>query len=142
MEKKTQHCAPTPNGPFHCYARGPDPRCQGVLSGRVVVLCSSYRRTRTHNQPVGLPLLHQRSFLERSLWSSIADRTIGIRLHCNFTVALPDVAGTASNPRGYTFSINRFSFRLNILCNTSSITTKPHVNLLAQEHLDLSQAIP
>jgi hypothetical protein len=102
VEKKTQHCAPTPNGPFHCYARGPDPRCQGVLSRRVVVLCSSCRRTRTHNHPVGLPLLHQRSFLERSLWSSIADRTIGIRLHCNFTVALPDVAGTAVSRLNYT----------------------------------------
>jgi len=71
-----KHCAPAPNGLFHRIAPRPDPRCWGVLFDRVVVLSSSLRHTRTHNLPIGLPLLPQKSSPEGSFWSSIADRTL------------------------------------------------------------------
>ena len=90
-------CAPAPNGLFHSIAPRPDPRCWGVLFDRVVVLSSSFRRTRTHNLPIGLPLLPQKSSPNGSFWSSIADRTLVSNFTAIFTVALLDVASAANS---------------------------------------------
>jgi len=104
--KFSRSCTPTRNGPFHRKARGPDPASGFAVQkvGCLVFILSSHEDP----LPTGwFTALHRRSFPEGSLQSSIADRTIGIGLHSNFTVALPDVAGTASNPPADPFSNHR-----------------------------------
>ena len=76
--------------------------------------------------------LHRRSFPEGSLQSSIADRTIGIGLHSNFTVALPDVAGTASYPLVDPFSNHRIIPSLKQMSVHKATPQSPH--LLDEEH--------
>jgi len=85
---------------------------KGLFSASITECQQSYtqafifsRRTRTHLPTGWFTALHRRSFPEGSLQSSIADRTIGIRLHSNFTVALPDVAASLPAALGDTCSV-------------------------------------
>ena len=87
-------CALIPNGLVHCFLEG--------LTLGIRAYCRAGWLSRFHPEvdrgPIvqpGFPLLHRNSLPEGSSQSSIADRIIGIRRHCNFTVAQADVARTA-----------------------------------------------
>ena len=89
-EKYEKSCALIPNGLVHRFLEG--------LTLGIRAYCRAGRLSRFHPEvdrgPIvqpGFPLLHRNSLPEGSSQSSIADRIIGIRLHCNFTVAQADV---------------------------------------------------
>ena len=101
-------CALIPNGLVHCFLEG--------LTLGIRAYCRAGWLSRFHPEvdrgPIvqpGFPLLHRNSLPEGSSQSSIADRIIGIRLHCNFTVAQADVARTATPAHICYISIHRNS---------------------------------
>ena len=107
-EKHEKSCALIPNGLVHRFLEG--------LTLGIRAYCRAGRLSRFHPEvdrgPIvqpGFPLLHRNSLPEGSSQSSIADRIIGIRLHCNFTVAQADVARTANLRPPYPISIHRRS---------------------------------
>ena len=107
-EKHEKSCALIPNGLVHRFLEG--------LTLGIRAYCRAGRLSRFHPEvdrgPIvqpGFPLLHRNSLPEGSSQPSIADRIIGIRLHCNFTVAQADVARTANPRPPYPISIHRRS---------------------------------
>ena len=101
-------CALIPNGLVHSFLEG--------LTLGIRAYCRAGWLSRFHPEvdrgPIvqpGFPLLHRNSLPKGSSQSSIADRIIGIRLHCNFTVAQADVARTANPRPPYPILIHRRS---------------------------------
>lgn len=101
-------CALIPNGLVHSFLEG--------LTLGIRAYCRAGWLSRFHPEvdrgPIvqpGFPLLHRNSLPEGSSQSSIADRIIGIRHHCNFTVAQADVARTATCAQTGCISIHRLS---------------------------------
>lgn len=99
-------CALIPNGLVHCFLEG--------LTLGIRAYCRAGWLSRFHPEvdrgPIvqpGFPLLHRNSLPEGSSQSSIADRIVGIRRHCNFTVAQADVARTATCAQTRCISIHR-----------------------------------